>query len=208
MYIIIYIPIYSYYLSIELIMETITQEFKIKGMICGRCLKVLNNELRATGAEVVEIQLGKVVISYSPNKISHSLIDKIIQENEFEILWDKESILTEQTKRWVINYIWNTNHDETLSDYLVEKVNKNYDLLSKNFSKIFGKTIERYSILLKIERVKELIENGELSFSETAYAMGYQNLSALSRQFKRETGMTLNEYKNLDKGMRIPIDKI
>jgi AraC-like DNA-binding protein len=208
MYIIIYIPIYSYYLSIELIMETITQEFKIKGMICGRCLKVLNNELRATGAEVVEIQLGKVVISYSPNKISHSLIDKIIQENEFEILWDKESILTEQTKRWVINYIWNTNHDETLSDYLVEKVNKNYDLLSKNFSKIFGKTIERYSILLKIERVKELIENGELSFSETAYAMGYQNLSALSRQFKRETGMTLKEYKNLDKGMRIPIDKI
>ena len=206
MYIIIYIPIYSYYLSIELIMETITQEFKIKGMICGRCLKVLNNELRATGAEVVEIQLGKVVISYSPNKISHSLIDKIIQENEFEILWDKESILTEQTKRWVINYIWNTNHDETLSDYLVEKVNKNYDLLSKNFSKIFGKTIERYSILLKIERVKELIENGELSFSETAYAMGYQNLSALSRQFK--TGMTLKEYKNLDKGMRIPIDKI
>jgi|TARA_R110000782_G_scaffold270482_1_gene371735 AraC-like DNA-binding protein len=189
-------------------METITQEFKIKGMICGRCLKVLNNELRATGAEVVEIQLGKVVISYSPNKISHSLIDKIIQENEFEILWDKESILTEQTKRWVINYIWNTNHDETLSDYLVEKVNKNYDLLSKNFSKIFGKTIERYSILLKIERVKELIENGELSFSETAYAMGYQNLSALSRQFKRETGMTLKEYKNLDKGMRIPIDKI
>lgn len=208
MYIIIYIPIYSYYLSKELIMETITQEFKIKGMICGRCLKVLNNELRATGAEVVEIQLGKVVISYSPNKISHSLIDKIIQENEFEILWDKESILAEQTKRWVINYIWNTNHDETLSDYLVEKVNKNYDLLSKNFSKIFGKTIERYSILLKIERVKELIENGELSFSETAYAMGYQNLSALSRQFKRETGMTLKEYKNLDKGMRIPIDKI
>jgi AraC-like DNA-binding protein len=53
-----------------------------------------------------------------------------------------------------------------------------------------------------------LIENGELSFSETAYAMGYQNLSALSRQFKRETGMTLKEYKNLDKGMRIPIDKI
>ncbi len=208
MYIIIYIPIYSYYLSKELIMETITQEFKIKGMICGRCLKVLNNELRATGAEVVEIQLGKVVISYSPNKISQSLIDKIIQENEFEILWDKESILAEQTKRWVINYIWNTNHDETLSDYLVEKVNKNYDLLSKNFSKIFGKTIERYSILLKIERVKELIENGELSFSETAYAMGYQNLSALSRQFKRETGMTLKEYKNLDKGMRIPIDKI
>ena len=188
--------------------KLVTEEFKIKGMICSRCLKVLNNELRATGAKVVEIQLGKIVIRFNPEKIDRSLIDKIIRENEFEILWDKDSILAEQTKRWVINYIWNTDHNENLSDFLVKKGNKNYDLLSKNFSKIFGKTIERYSILLKIERVKELVENGELSFSEMAYAMGYQNLSALSRQFKRETGMTLKEYKNLDKGMRIPIDKI
>ena len=188
--------------------NSVTEEFKIKGMICSRCLKVLNNEFRATGAEVVEIQLGKVVINYNPDKISRSLIDKIIRENEFEILWDKESILAEQTKRWVINYIWNTNHDETLSDYLVKKINKNYDLLSKNFSKMFGKTIERYSILLKMERTKELIENGELSFSEIAYALGYQNPSALSRQFKRETGMTLKEYKSLGVSRRVPIDKI
>ncbi len=177
-------------------------------MICSRCLKVLNNELRTIRAEVIEIQLGKIVIKYNPKKISRSLINRIIEENEFEIIWDKESILAEQTKRWAINYIWNSNHDETLSDYLVKKINKNYDLLSKNFSKTFGKTIERYSILLKMERTKELIENGELSFSEIAYAMGYQNLSALSRQFKRETGMTLKNYKKLDKGRRIPIDKI
>lgn len=63
--------------------NSVTEEFKIKGMICSRCLKVLNNELRATGAEVVEIQLGKVVINYNPDKISRSLIDKIIRENEF-----------------------------------------------------------------------------------------------------------------------------
>lgn len=46
----------------------ITQEFKIKGRICSRCLKVLNNEFSATGAKVVDIQLGKVVINYSPKK--------------------------------------------------------------------------------------------------------------------------------------------
>lgn len=177
-------------------------------MICSRCLKVLNTELKATGAEVVEIQLGKIVIRYNPDKIDKSLIKQIIQVNEFEIIWDKESILAERTKRWVINYLWNTDQHEKLSDYLAKKLNSNYDSLSKTFSKTFGKTIERYSILLKVERTKELIENGEWSFSEIAYAMGYQNPSALSRQFKLETGMTMKEYKNLGISKRIPIDKI
>lgn len=189
-------------------LKFITQEFIIKGMICSRCLKVLNAELKATGAEIIEIQLGKVVIRYNPDKISGSRLNEIIRENEFEIIWDKENILAEQTKRWVINYIWNQNFKETLSDFLVKKGTKNYTFLSKNFSKIFGKTIERYSIQLKIERVKELIENAELNFTEIAYDLGYQNLSALSRQFKRETGMTMKNYKMLDSSRRIPIDKI
>jgi len=189
-------------------MATITEEFKIKGMICSRCLKVLNTELKGTGAEVVDIHLGKIVVRYDPEKIKKSLIKQTIEENDFKIIWDKESILAEQIKRWVINYIWNTDHQENLSDYLAKKLNSNYDYLSKMFSKTFGKTIERYSILLKMERTKEFIENGDLSFSEITYALGYQNPSALSRLFKRETAMTLKEYKNLGVSRRIPIDKI
>jgi AraC-like DNA-binding protein len=41
-----------------------------------------------------------------------------------------------------------------------------------------------------------------------AFELGYQNLSALSRQFKRETGITLKEYKKLGISNRIPIDKL
>lgn len=185
-----------------------TEEFHIKGMICTRCLKVLNTELRATGAEVIDMQLGKMIIRYDPEKISYGLINDIILENEFEIIGDHESILAEQTKRWIINYIWNTDLDEKLSIFLSKKLDKNYDQLSKNYSKIFGKTIERYSLRLKIERVKEFIENGELTFSEIAFALGYQNLSALSRQFKKETGVTLKEYQKSEKSIRIPLDKI
>ena len=188
--------------------KVITEEFKIKGMICSRCLKVLNSELKATGAEILEIKLGKIIIRFNPEKISYSLIEKIIQENEFEILWDKQYVLAEQTKRWIITYLWNTEQQENLSNYLTKRSAKSYDVLSKNFSKTYGKTIERYCILLKIERVKELIENEELNFTEITYLMGYQNLSALSRQFKRETGMTLKEYKNLGISQRIPIDKL
>lgn len=35
-------------------------------------------------------------------KLSRILINKIIRENEFEVISDKKSILAEQTKKWVI----------------------------------------------------------------------------------------------------------
>lgn len=186
----------------------VSEEFKIKGMICSRCLKVLNNELKATGAEVTEIELGRVVVYYDQEKIKRSVLSAIIQENEFEIITDKETVLAEQTKRWVINYVWSTDLRGNLSGYLSEKINTNYQRLSKNFSKMFGKTIERYATQLKVERAKELLEHDELSGSEIAFLLGYQNVSALSRQFKRETGLTLTEYRETGSQGRIPIDKI
>jgi len=189
-------------------MNTITEAFKIKGMICSRCLKVLNDELRATGAKVADIQLGNVVINYDPGKIGRTKIKEIILENEFEIIWDKNSILGEQTKRWVINYIWNPDLQGNLSAFLVKKLNTNYEKLSNNFSRVFGKTIERYGILLKVERTNELIEEVELTFSEFAFALCYQDLSALSSQFKRECGLTMKEYKGLGACNRIPLDEI
>ena len=80
-------------------------------------------------------------------------------------------------------------------------------MISDNFSNIFGQTIERYAVLLKIERTKELIEMGKLNFTQIAYLLGYSNLSGLSRQFKQETGDTMKKYKE-KREVRTPLDKI
>lgn len=188
--------------------KIITDKYYIKGMICSRCLKVLKNELTAIGIEVMDIHLGLVQIKYNSGKLTYLEIENIIKENEFDILKNKESILAEEIKKWIIYFIWDTDHLENLSDFLTEKLHKNYFALSKNFSKTFGQTLERYYTRLKIERVKEWVELDEISFGEMAYRLGYQNLSALSRQFKKETGMTMSTYKELDKSQRIPLDKI
>src|SRR5690554_487012 len=95
-----------------------------------------------------------------------------------------------------------------LSEYITNRIDFNYYSLSKLFSKTFNKTIRQYSILLKVERAKELIENDELNFSDIAYKLGYQNPSALSRQFKNVTGMNLSEYKDQKISKRIPLDRI
>lgn len=70
-----------------------TEEFRISGMICSRCLKVLSTKLKATGAEVIEIQLGKIVIRYDPDSTNRSLSEHIIRDNEFEIIQEKRKSL-------------------------------------------------------------------------------------------------------------------
>lgn len=185
-----------------------TKELNIKGMICSRCVKVLKSDFAANGIEVLEVELGRIKLDYNPAKIGISLIEKILIENEFEVIHDQSEILAEKTKKWIINFIWETENAGKLSSFLSVKLKVNYSALSKNFSKQFGKTIERYSTLLKIERVKELIDTGKYNFSEISLLLGYQNQSALSRQFKRETGLSMQEYRLNKSSKRIPLDRI
>ena len=186
----------------------ITEEFRLKGMICSRCMKVLGIELKATGAKVNDMELGRVVVQYDPIKIERSAIARIIRQNDFEIVVDKETLLAEQTKRWIINFVWSTDLGINLSDYLADKLGISYQKLSKNFSKVVGKTLERYAASVKVERIKECLDLDQLTASEIAFSLGYQNVSALSRQFKKETGMTLTEYRSSGNRARIPLNMI
>ncbi len=69
-------------------------------------------------------------------------------------------------------------------------------------------TIEKYEINLKIEKVKELIQLGQLNFSQIAYSLDYNNSGHLARQFKNVTEMSMTEFKNLQKWDRKSIDQI
>jgi len=91
---------------------------------------------------------------------------------------------------------------------LTKRFNKSYSALSKLFSRNEGITIEKYEINLKIEKVKELIQLGQLNFSQIAYSLNYNNSSHLARQFKNVTGMSMTVFKNLQKWNRKPLDQI
>jgi AraC-like DNA-binding protein len=95
-----------------------------------------------------------------------------------------------------------------LSDYLVQKLNHDYSFLSTLFSSVESITVEKYFILQKIERVKELLIYDELTLSEIAYRLGYSNVQYLSNQFKKVTGMSPSQFKSIRGRARNSIDKI
>ena len=143
-------------------------------------------------------------------QVSLSQIEKTLNEDEFEFVKSKDGQISESMKLALIEMASDLpiSREKKLSEYLTEKFHKDYWSLSKAFSKTEGITVERYFILLRIEKVKELIEYDELNFSEIAYELGYNNIYHLSGQFRQVTGMSMSEYKQLKNKPRSPLDKI
>ncbi|MCF8345842.1 MAG: AraC family transcriptional regulator, partial [Bacteroidales bacterium] len=64
------------------------------------------------------------------------------------------------------------------------------------FSDHEHKTLEKYIIQQKIERIKTLLDEDEYSLSEIAYMMDYSSVQYLSNQFRKTTGVTVTQYKS------------
>ena len=183
----------------------------IKNMVCNRCIKVVKEELEKLNVDIRSIILGEVIVSGSQSELPMSEIKKVLTENGFELIEDKKAKTIEQIKITVIEHIYNDSEkdkDKNFSKILENKIGYDYNYLSSLFSSIENITIEHYFILQKIERAKELLKYGELTLSEIAYQLGYSSVQHLSNQFKKVTGLTASQFKELTLNERKPIDKI
>ena len=182
----------------------------VKNMTCSCCIHLLRRELTLDGIEIHDIRLGTLVLSHDPKKITWKKIEAILECYGFEILRDKEKMLVVQIRHAVIDLVHNSTYNAMVrnSDYLVERFGMSYPYISSLFSKHEGTTLEKFTILHKIEKVKELIEYGELTLSEIAYMMGYSSVQYLSTQFKSVTGISVTEYKVTPSTSRLGLDKI
>ncbi len=183
----------------------------IKNMVCNRCIKVVREELEKLGYKIEEIALGEATIS-SENKIDFELINKILTENGFELIDSRQSRLIEKIKVTIIKTIGEMAEgnlkDIQFSELLQESLNLSYQYLSGLFSSSEGITIEKYIILQKVEKVKELIVYDELSLSEISFRLGYSSVQHLSSQFKKVTGLTPSHFKKIRNIKRNPLDKL
>lgn len=188
------------------------KEFWVKNMVCSRCLKVIKQELEELKVTILSLELGRLTIKADPEMDEDltKLIGEVLSSNGFGIVQSTEEILVEKIKILLIGLLEELPIQLTTrtSEYLSARLHRDYKTLSKRFSKIENTTIEKYFIKLKIEKVKELIQLQQLTFSQIAYMLDYSSVNHLSRQFKNLVGLSMSEYKNADSWDRIAIDEI
>ena len=69
-------------------------------------------------------------------------------------------------------------------------LNVNSAYLSRLFKRYTGKTIVDFINELKMERAKEMIEEGGQSLKEISYNLGFQNYNYFYRLFKKVYGIS------------------
>lgn len=80
---------------------------------------------------------------------------------------------------------------------VAESINVSPRLLSEYLNTILGQNFNTWINSLRIEEVKRLIREGCLdSLTDISYSVGFSDLAAMSRVFKRMEGVTPKEYRN------------
>lgn len=176
-----------------------SMKLHIKNMVCHRCKLAVASVLSDLKLQVLNLELGEVVLAGETLSQQQSLkLREKLEELGFELLDDKRAQLIEKIKSLVILQIHHAEKPspEKLSTLISRQLHHDYSYLSKLFSEVEGVSIEQFMLQQKIERVKELIIYNELSISEIALQLGYSSTAHLSTQFKKLTGLTPTAFKN------------
>jgi AraC family transcriptional regulator len=189
-----------------------TKTIYIKNMCCQRCIEAVQVELVSFQLKIVEIKLGEATFVEHSN-LEMNVIANALHNRGFELIISEETRLVEAVKTNLIELIHQSklyqDYKIHLPEFIEEKLKKPYRYIHKLFLEHTKLTIEKYTILQRIEKVKALIEEeNNLNFSEIGHLAGYKTQQHLSSQFKKITGMSMYDYKNSKNKNRKPINEI
>ena len=170
----------------------------IQYMVSLRCKLLVKAELEKLGIRYLGVELGEVVLETLITEEQRQALAVALHRSGLELMEDKKAILIEKIIHMVVEMVHYTDDQPNVnfSVILGDTLHQNYHSLSELFSKTKGVTLEKFIILHKIERVKELLIYDELNITEIADKLHYSSVSHLTRQFKQQTGLTPSFFKN------------
>ena len=182
----------------------------IKNMVCPRCVESVRQLLVELAIPYTRIQLGEVVLPLSASASQERALAKGLEKRGFALLDDRDSRLVNAIKTFIIERVHYGRHraPQKLSVLLAQHVQKEYSSISKTFSRVEGITIDKFTQLQKVEKVKELLSYDELSIAAIADELEYSSGAHLSRQFKKISGMAPSAFRQLHAFPRRNIDQV
>ena len=95
------------------------------------------------------------------------------------------------------DFIFSHLHDRITLDDLAAEADCNPNYLSQLFKECEGISLSGYILQEKINRAKNLLIYSDYSYIEIATYLGFSSQSHLGTQFKKHTGYTLRQYREI-----------
>jgi YesN/AraC family two-component response regulator len=178
----------------------------VKNMVCHRCVTSVEDILKKAEVPFNKVHFGEIHLPVELNREQKEILSATLKNEGFELINGHMNELIEKIKLLIIKRARNEVDKKdirlNLSTYLSEKLLYEYTYLSSLFSEVEGRTIENFFIEQRIEKAKELLDQGQMTLSEIAFELGYSNTAYLSTQFKKTTGITPTDFKEARITMR------
>ena len=182
----------------------------IKNMVCQRCIITVEHILSNAGIPFRKVIMGEVELDRKLDEHEADLLRRELNHIGFELIETRLNKIIEDIKLAVLEYLSmpSESQSKNLSSFITDRIPNDYSYLSDLFSSVEGKTIERFFILQRTEKVKELLVYDQLSLTQIAYQTGYSSVHHLSGQFKKVTGLTPSHFKKLAGEKRKGLDQV
>lgn len=177
-------------------------------MVCRHCVaKVAEVTSRIPSLNLLGVELGSVTVEGNPAEKVIDSLDAELRKEGFEVIRSREEAIVSEIKSRLVETLREGDGMRAdVSAMLQDSLNMSYRNLSRIFASVEGRTIENYFTSLRIERIKELLLDGELPLSEIAFVTGFSSVPHLSTRFKQATGMTPTQFREI--GTRKPLPDI
>ncbi len=180
----------------------------ISNMVCRHCIAAVEGALAKADIPYQNVEIGKVTLMQPLDAEQQERLDAELQALGFQRIENDGQAIVESAKIAVRHHVRDERECRLkLSACIESQVGLPYPTVSRLFSQYEGRTLENYHQAQKIERVKEMLQQGRHSLEEIAHIVDYSSAAHLSRRFKEITGMTPTDYIKLQL-TRTPLDEV
>ncbi len=123
------------------------------------------------------------------------MIHLLREENQQDVEKYKSGFSLQETIEEIANYVQQHPGDPHTVESLAARANLSPKYFSQKFKDLIGQTVRTYLVHSRIKRAEHLLHFTGLTVTETAYALGYNDVHFFSRQFKKYTGKNPSEIR-------------
>ena len=167
------------------------------------CENLLAEKLKQHGVKYEVDSQGEVHILQNLTSAEKENLIESLHASGIEVIENQYIIIVQKVKKIISDLVKNEliGEDFKISEHIEKELPYSYNYISRVFSEHAHTSIEKFMILTKIDYVKKLLMEGNLSLSEIAFKLNYSSVSHLSKQFKNTTGFNPTYFLNLKKQM-------
>jgi AraC-like DNA-binding protein len=161
--------------------------------------KILEDQLDSLDLSYTLIAFGEVDVRQDIPKLKLKELELRLNEYGIEIVESQRSVMIQKIKDAIVEMVYMDEKLPTskISTFLAQKLKHSYGYISNLFSDVTYNSIEKYIILQKIERAKQLIITNDFNYTEIAWKLNYSSVAHFSTQFKNTTGLTPTAFKRI-----------